>query len=176
VFLYLARSSSPMDFRVSFCGISSCSTRSGSGRSRALSKVYGPRKGRILGRRSRAPGSAFVTLSQRDELESFFRQPDPAAPDTSAAELCRWRATRRPFRGARFAALRRYWITEGSRSIYLATSPRFTSAARRAGMRRSIGATSCFVCARNGSAHRTRSLNVTERISPDVRSARRIDV
>jgi hypothetical protein len=41
----------------------------------------------------------------------------------SAAELSRWRATRRAFRGARFAALRRYWIAEGSRSIYLATSP-----------------------------------------------------
>ena len=62
-----------------------------------------------------------LTLSQRDELEWFFREPDAPAPDTSAA--ARWRATRRAFRGGRFAALRRYWITEGSRSIYLATSP-----------------------------------------------------
>src|SRR5262249_15449242 len=64
-----------------------------------------------------------LTLSQRDDLEAFFRQPDASARDTSAAELSRWRATRTAFRGARFAALRRYWIAEGSRSIYLATSP-----------------------------------------------------
>jgi hypothetical protein len=60
---------------------------------------------------------------QRDELEWFFRHPDAPPPDTSAGELSRWRATRRAFRSARFAALRRYWIAEGSRAFYLATSP-----------------------------------------------------
>src|SRR5439155_20986918 len=61
--------------------------------------------------------------SQRDELEWFLRQPDGPTQEASATEFGRWRDARRPFRGARFAALRRSWIAEGSRSIYLAASP-----------------------------------------------------
>jgi len=118
VFLYLARSQSPMDFRVFIL------------RHLELLNALGFWTIRVLGHARDAYSRAAhellatpLTLSHRDELESFFRQPDAPAPGTSPAELSRWRATRRAFRGARFAALRRYWIAEGSRSIYLATSP-----------------------------------------------------
>ena len=123
VFLYLARSASPMDFRVFIL------------RHLDLLNALGFWTIRVLFPKSMGHASAAysdaahellatpLTLSQRDELEWFFQQPDAPAGDTSAAELSRWRATRRAFRSARFAALRRYWIAEGSRSIYLATSP-----------------------------------------------------
>jgi hypothetical protein len=123
VFLYLARNPAPMDFHVFIL------------RHLELLNAVGFRTNRVLfpksmGHARDAYSDAAhellakpLTLSQRDELESFFRQPDVPAPDMSVAELSRWRATRRAFRSARFAALRRYWIAEGSRSIYLAASP-----------------------------------------------------
>jgi hypothetical protein len=123
VFLYLARSPSPMDFRVFILRHLELLNALGFWTIRVLfpksmghaKDAYSDAAHELLARP--------LTLSQRDDLEAFFRQPDPSAPETSAAELSRWRATRRAFRGARFAALRRHWIAEGSRSIYLATSP-----------------------------------------------------
>jgi hypothetical protein len=123
VFLYLARSPSPMDFRVFILRHLELLNALGFWTIRVLfpksmrhaRDAYSDAAHELL--------AAPLTLSQRDELESFFRQPETPASDTSAAELSRWRATRRAFRGTRFAALRRYWIAEGSRSIYLATSP-----------------------------------------------------
>jgi hypothetical protein len=64
-----------------------------------------------------------LTLSERDELTWFLRQQEVLAPNPSAAEAARWRAARRAFRGARFVALRRHWVAEGDRAIYLAASP-----------------------------------------------------
>jgi hypothetical protein len=123
VFLYLARSPSPVDFRVFILRHLEMLNALGFWTIRVLfpksmahtTDAYSDAAHELL--------ATPLTLSQRDELESFFREPDAPAPDTSAAELSRWRATRRAFRGGHFAALRRYWITEGSRSIYLATSP-----------------------------------------------------
>ena len=123
VFLYLARSPSPMDFRVFILRHLELFNALGFWTIRVL---FPKSKGHAIDAYSDAAHELLatpLTLSQRDELEWFFREPDAPAPDTSAAELSRWRATRRAFRSGRFAALRRYWITEGSRSIYLATSP-----------------------------------------------------
>ncbi|HMC21880.1 MAG: hypothetical protein DMG48_07420 [Acidobacteria bacterium] len=123
VFLYLARTQSPMDFRIFILRHLELLNALGFWTIRVLFP-------RSMGHATNAYSDAAhellatsLTLSQRDELESFFRQPDAPAPDTSAAEFSRWRANRRAFRAARFAALRRYWIAEGNRSIYLATSP-----------------------------------------------------
>jgi hypothetical protein len=123
VFLYLARSASPMDFRVFILRHLELLNALGFWTIRVLFPKSMDHARDACSDAAHELLATPLTLSQRDELESFFRQPDPPAPDTSAAELSRWRATRRAFRDARFAALRRYWITEGSRSIYLATSP-----------------------------------------------------
>jgi hypothetical protein len=123
VFLYLARSPSPMDFRVFILRHLELLNALGLWTIRVL---FPKSMGHARDAYSNAAHELLatpLTLSQRDELESFFRQPDAPSPETSADELSRWRATRRAFRSARFAALRRYWIAEGSRSIYLATSP-----------------------------------------------------
>jgi hypothetical protein len=123
VILYPARSPKPMDFRVFILRHLELLNALGFWTIRVLfpksmgqaRDAYSDAAHELLARP--------LALSQRDELEWFFRQPDTPAPDTFASELSRWRATRRAFRGARFAALRRYWITEGSRSTYLASSP-----------------------------------------------------
>jgi hypothetical protein len=103
VFLYLARGPSPMDFRVFILRHLELLNAVGFWTIRVLFP-------RSMGHARDAYSDAAhellampLTLSQRDELESFFRQPEAPAPDTSAAELSRWRATRRVFRGARFA-------------------------------------------------------------------------
>jgi hypothetical protein len=123
VFLYLAVSPSPMDFRVfvlrhlellnalGFWTIRVLFLRS-LNRSR---DAYAKAAYELLG----MP----LTLSERDDLTWFLRQQDALAPNVSAAEAARWRAARRAFRGARFVALRRHWIAQGDRAIYLAASP-----------------------------------------------------
>jgi hypothetical protein len=110
VFPYLARSPSPMDFRVFILRHLELLNALGFWTIRVL---FPKSMGHAIDAYSDAAHELLatpLTLSQRDELESFFRQPDAPARDTSAAELSRWRATRRAFRSARFAALRRYWI------------------------------------------------------------------
>jgi hypothetical protein len=123
VFIYLALSPSPMDFRVfilrhlellnalEFWTIRVLFPRSLNGSRNAYARAAYE----LLG----AP----LTLSERDELTWFLRQQDMLALKASAAEAARWRAARRAFRGARFVALRRHWISEGDRAIYLAASP-----------------------------------------------------
>jgi hypothetical protein len=64
-----------------------------------------------------------LTLSERDELTWFLRQQDVLGPNDSMTEAARWRAARRAFGCARFVALRRYWVAQGDRAIYLAASP-----------------------------------------------------
>jgi hypothetical protein len=123
VFLYPARSPSPMDFRVFILRHLELLNALGFWTIRVLfPKSMGHAKDAYSDAAHELLATP-LTLSQRDELELFFREPDASAPDTSTAELSRGRATRRAFHGARFAALRRYWIAEGSRAIYLATSP-----------------------------------------------------
>ena len=64
-----------------------------------------------------------LTPSQTEELNWFLRQPEPMALDASVADRARLQAARRTFRSPRFAAIRRHWIAEGSRAVFLAASP-----------------------------------------------------
>jgi len=97
VFLYLARSASPMDFRVFILRHLDLLNALGFWTIRVL---FPKSMGHAIDAYSDAAHELLatpLTLSQRDDLQSFFRQPDGPAPDTSAAELSRWRATRRAF-------------------------------------------------------------------------------
>ena len=64
-----------------------------------------------------------LTPSQAEELIWFLRQPQPLALDPSVADRTRLQVARRVFRSPRFAAIRRHWIAEGSRAVFLAASP-----------------------------------------------------
>ena len=123
VFTYLARSPSPMDFRVFIL------------RHLELFNALGFWTIRVLFPRSLAGSmeayrkSAYDLLTQpltplqTEELIWFFRQPQPVALDASVAYRARLQAARRAFRSPRFAAIRRRWIAEGSRAVFLAASP-----------------------------------------------------
>jgi hypothetical protein len=123
VFMYPARSPSPMDLRVFIL------------RHLELLNALGFWTIRVLFPRSLAGSmdayskAAYelltkpLTPSQTEELIWFLRQPEPLALDASVADQARVQAARRAFRGPRFAAIRRQWIAEGSRAAFLATSP-----------------------------------------------------
>jgi hypothetical protein len=123
VFMYLARSPSPMDFRVFIL------------RHLELLNALGFWTIRVLFPRSLAAsmetysGAAYellkkpLTPSQTEELIWFLRQPQSLALDASVADRARLQAARRAFRSPRFAAIRRHWIAEGSRAVFLAASP-----------------------------------------------------
>ena len=64
-----------------------------------------------------------LTPSQTEELIWFLRQPQPLALDASAADRGRVQTARRVFRSPRFAAIRRHWLADGSRAVFLAASP-----------------------------------------------------
>ena len=53
----------------------------------------------------------------------FLRQPQMPDQKTSATDRARLQAARKAFRSPRFAAIRRHWIEEGSRAVFLAASP-----------------------------------------------------
>jgi hypothetical protein len=123
VFLYLAMSPSPVDFCVFILRHLELLNALGFWTIRVLFP-------RSLNRSRDAYAKAAyellgtpLTLSERDDLTWFFRQQNVFAPNAPAAEAARWRAARRAFRGARFVALRKHWIAEGDRAIYLAASP-----------------------------------------------------
>lgn len=123
VFMYLARSPSPMDFRVFIL------------RHLELLNALGFWTIRVLFPRSLAGSmeayrkAAYellakpLTPSQTEELIWFLRQPQPMALDASVADRARLQAARRAFRSPRFAAIRWHWIAEGSRAVFLAASP-----------------------------------------------------
>jgi hypothetical protein len=123
VFMYLARGPSPMDFRAFLL------------RHLELLNALGFWTIRVLFPRSLAESmeayrkAAYelltkpLTLSQTEELIWFLRQPQPVALDASAAYRARLQADRRAFRSPRFAAIRRHWIAEGNRAVFLAASP-----------------------------------------------------
>jgi hypothetical protein len=123
VFMYLARSPSPMDFRVFIL------------RHLELLNALGFWSIRVLFPRSLAGSmEAYetaacelltkpLTPSETEELIWFFRQSQPSPLDASAADRPRVQAARRAFRSPRFAAIRRHWIAEGSRAVFLAASP-----------------------------------------------------
>ena len=64
-----------------------------------------------------------LTPSQTEELTWFLRQPQPLESDVSVGDRARLQAARRAFRSPRFAAIRRHWIAEGNRAVFLAASP-----------------------------------------------------
>jgi len=121
--MYLARSPSPMDFRVFIL------------RHLELLNALGFWTIRVLFPRSLASSmDAYknaarelltrpLSLSQTEELAWFLRQPHTLGQEASAADTARLHAARKAFRGPRFAAIRRHWITEGNRAVFLAASP-----------------------------------------------------
>jgi hypothetical protein len=123
VFMYLARSPSPMDFRVFIL------------RHLELLNALGFWAIRILfpwslaGSMETYRKAAYELLtkplppSQTEELIWFLRQPEPLALDASVADRARLQAARRTFRSPRFSAIRRHWIAEGNRAVFLAASP-----------------------------------------------------
>jgi hypothetical protein len=123
VFMYLARSRSPMDFRVFIL------------RHVELLNALGFWTIRVLFPRSLAGSmkahekAAYELLakplrpSETEELIWFFRQPEPLALDVSVSDRARVQAARRAFRSPRFAAIRRHWVAEGDRAVFLAASP-----------------------------------------------------
>jgi hypothetical protein len=123
VFLCFASSPSPMDFRMFIL------------RHLELLNAVGLSTIRVLFPRSLAGSmeaykkAAYelltkpLTPSQTDELIWFLRQPQPLALDASVADRVRLQADRKAFRSPRFAAIRRHWIAEGSRAVFLAASP-----------------------------------------------------
>ena len=64
-----------------------------------------------------------LTPLQTEELIWFLRQSQPLALDASAADRACVQTVRRAFRSPRFAAIRRHWLAEGSRAVFLAASP-----------------------------------------------------
>jgi hypothetical protein len=123
VFMYLARSSSPMDFRVFILRHLELLNALGFWTIRVLF----PRAlaGSMEAHRQAAYGllTKPLTPSQTEELIWFLRQPQPLALGASVEDPARVRAARSAFRGPRFAAIRRHWIAEGSPAVFLAASP-----------------------------------------------------
>lgn len=62
-------------------------------------------------------------VSEMNELAWYFQQSQAAGESTSGVDRARLRAARRAFRGPRFTAIRRHWMAEGSRAVFLASSP-----------------------------------------------------
>jgi hypothetical protein len=123
VFIYIARSPSPMDLRVFIL------------RHLELLNALGFWTIRVLFPRSLATSmDAYwnaahelltkpLRLPQTEELTWFLRQPQMPEQDTSAADRARLQTARKAFRGPRFAAIRRHWLAEGNRAVFLAASP-----------------------------------------------------
>jgi hypothetical protein len=123
VFMYLARSPSPMDFRVFILRHLELLNALGFWTVRVLF----PRTltGSMEAYRKAAQEllTKPVTPSQAEELIWFLRQSQATQLDASVADRARLQAGRRAFRSPRFAAIRRHWIAEGNRAVFLAASP-----------------------------------------------------
>jgi hypothetical protein len=64
-----------------------------------------------------------LTPAETEELIWFFRQPKLSPLAVSPSDRARLQAARRAFRSPRFAAIRRHWLAEGNRAVFLAASP-----------------------------------------------------
>jgi hypothetical protein len=123
VFVYLVRSSSPMDFRLFLL------------RHLELLNALSHWTIRVLFPRALAwaidtfENGAREHLamplqpSVAEELQWFLRRSHVTGQGASAGDEERLRAARKEFRSPRFTALRRRWIEEGDRAIWLASSP-----------------------------------------------------
>jgi hypothetical protein len=123
VFMYLARSASPMDFRVFILRHLELLNALGFWTIRVLFPMS------LAGSMEAYTKAAYelltkpLTPSQAEELIWFLRQPQPLALAGSVADRTRLQVARRAFRSPRFSAIRRQWIAEGNRAVFLATSP-----------------------------------------------------
>ena len=123
VFIYLARNPSRMDFRVFIL------------RQLELLNALGFWTIRVLFPRSlessidayenaaRELLTRPLSLSQTEELTWFLRQPQMPEQGASAADRARLQAARKAFPSPRFAAIKRHWLAEGNRAVFLAASP-----------------------------------------------------
>jgi hypothetical protein len=123
VFMYLARSPSPMDFRLFLL------------RNLELLNALSHWTIRVLFPRSLAWAmdtfenaarehlARPLTPSIAEELRWFFLHSHSAGHAASEGDDAGLRAARKQFRAPRFTALRRCWLEEGDRVIWLATSP-----------------------------------------------------
>jgi len=123
VFIYLARSPSPMDFRVFILlhlellnALGFWTIRALFPRSLATSMDAYRNAARELLTRP-------LSLSETEELTWSLRQPQVADQGASAVDRARLQAARKAFRSPRFAAIRRRWLAEGNRAVFLAASP-----------------------------------------------------
>ena len=123
VFMYLARSASPMDFRLFLL------------RHLELLNALSHWTIRVLFPRSLAwamdsfENAAYdhlakpLTPSVAEELKWFFVHSHSAGQVANEGDDARLRAVRKQFRTPRFTALRRRWLEERDRVLWLATSP-----------------------------------------------------
>jgi hypothetical protein len=123
VFIYLARSPSPMDYPVFIL------------RHLELLNALGFWTIRVLFPRSLAGSmdayrnAAYelltkpLSLSQAEELTWFLREAQVPREDASPAVRARLQEARKAFRSPRFAAIGRHWMAEGNRAVFLAASP-----------------------------------------------------
>jgi hypothetical protein len=123
VFIYVARSPSPMDFRVFILRHLELLNALGFWTIRVLfpqsiASSIDPYKNAARELLTRP-----LSLSQTEELTWFLRQPQTPELDSSAADRDRLQAARKAFRSPRFAAIRRHWLAEGNRAVFLAASP-----------------------------------------------------
>jgi hypothetical protein len=123
VFIYLALSPSPMNFRAFILRHLELLNALGFWTIRVLFPRSMSRSRDAYSKAANELLATPLTLSQRDDLAWFLRLRDVPSADASTAEPTRWRAARKAFRGARFVALRRHWVAEGDRALYLAASP-----------------------------------------------------
>ena len=114
VFVYLARSPSPMDFRVFILGHLELLNALGFWTIRVLFPRPLARAMEAYKKAAHELLTKPLTPSQTEELMWFLRQPQPVASDVSVADRARLQAARSAFRSPRFAAIRRHWIAEGN--------------------------------------------------------------
>lgn len=123
VFTYLARSPSPMDFRVFILRHLELLNALGFWTIRVLFPQSLPSSMDAYKNAARELLVKPLSLAQTEELTWFLRQHQMPEQNASAADRARLQAARKAFRSPRFAAIRRHWLTEGNRAVFLAASP-----------------------------------------------------
>jgi hypothetical protein len=123
VFMYLARSPSPMDFRVFILRHVELLNALGFWTIRVLFPRSLARSMDTYGKAAYELLTTPLTPSETEELIWFCRQPELLPLAVSASDRARVQAARKAFRSPRFAAIRRHWMSEGNRAVFLAASP-----------------------------------------------------
>jgi hypothetical protein len=123
IFIYLARSRSPMPFRVFILRHLELLNALGFWTIRALFPLSLTSSMDAYRNAARELLTEPLSLWQTEELTWLLRQPETPARDTSAPDRARLQAARKAFRSPHFAAIRRHWLAEGNRAVFLAASP-----------------------------------------------------